>query len=412
VSSAVTHIAGKTFRKLLSWSRVPLALVIVFAMRCLRPWLLIRLNPLLSSRIGHYGANTELYLCERDAGINVPARRHVDLCYNADIPTANAQLELMWGRCMKMWPSRLMTVIFRLNQLVPGGLLHEVGNNSQHDRDIHGLLERLPAHLAFTPEEELRGEAGLRAIGIPLGARFVCLIARDDAYLTTVLSRDWTYHEYRNADIQNYVAAAEALADLDYYVIRMGAIVKAPLESRHPKIIDYAANGMRSDFMDVYLGARCRFCISCGTGFDAIPIIFRRPIAYVNMVPAGYFFTFLKDALGLFKKHWSVQEARWLSLREIFDRGAGFAMSTDAYDRIGVRLIENSPEEIRELVLEMAARLSGTWQAEPCDEALQARFWQIYPLDARDAYDHKPLHGMARARYGAHFLRNNPDWLR
>ena len=43
--------------------------------------------------------------------------------------------------------------------------------------------------------------------------------------------------------------------------------------------------GQRSDFMDIYFGAKCHFFIGVGTGIDAIPDIFRRPILYVNVVP-------------------------------------------------------------------------------------------------------------------------------
>jgi hypothetical protein len=59
----------------------------------------------------------------------------------------------------------------------------------------------------------------------------------------------------------------------------------------------------------------------------------------------------------------------------------------------------------------MAERIAGTWQAHPEDEALQQRFWEIFPTNAVDAYVGKPLHGEIRARFGAAFLRNNLEWL-
>jgi putative glycosyltransferase (TIGR04372 family) len=65
----------------------------------------------------------------------------------------------------------------------------------------------------------------------------------------------------------------------------MGALVKEPLVSRNPKVIDYASNGMRTEFLDVFLGAHCNFCISTGSGWDSIPTIFRRPIMFVNHLP-------------------------------------------------------------------------------------------------------------------------------
>lgn len=84
----------------------------------------------------------------------------------------------------------------------------------------------------------------------------MCLLVRDSKYLNQINPRrDDSYTNYRNSDINNYVKAAEALGDLGYTIFRMGASVQQPMLSKHPKIIDYAANGMRSEFLDVFLCA-------------------------------------------------------------------------------------------------------------------------------------------------------------
>ena len=278
---------------------------------------------------------------------------------------------------------------------------------------MHNLLDRFPPHLKFIPEEEARGEAGLRALGVANYAHFVCLIVRDSAYLdVTQPWRDWNYHNYRDCDIQNYIMAAEALAVRDYYVIRMGVKVRETMKSAHPRVIDYAINGMRSDFMDIYLGAKCEFCISTGLGFDSIPEMFRRPIVYVNFVPLGYLHTFRKEFISLTKKHVSKEEGRILTMSEIFKHDVGFCLKSSDYESKGIELIENTPEEIRDVVIEMAERLNGTWQPHEDDEDLQRRFWEIFPTDTVDSYQGRPMHGEIRARFGAHFLRNNREWLR
>lgn len=381
----------------------------VIVIRLIRPWLLVRFGGLFSSRIGHFAANTDLYLCERDAGINVPDQHYVDLFYMSK-PICNQQLATMWNRILRIWPVWILAPISRMNRMIPGWESHEIGNNTQNDRDVHNLLDRFPPHLELTAEEEEKGEAGLRALGIPVGAPFVCLIVRDSVYLDTHQPYDWSYHDYRDSDIQNYVVAAEELADRGYFVIRMGATVRESIKTIHPRVIDYATNGMRSDFMDIYLGARCEFCISTGTGWDYIPGIFRRPIVYVSFVPLGALSTFCASNLSLTKTHWFTRENRRLTLKEIFTHGVGFCVYTSDFETKGIRLIENTPEEIRDVVIEMAERLNGTWQAHEDDEDLQRRFWGIFPTDAKTA-DGKPLHGEIRARFGAAFLRNNRDWL-
>ena len=404
------------FRKLKRVSSIPhklflviLAVPVVFVIRLIRPWFLVRWGLLIGPRIGHFAANTELYLCERDAGINVPGGRHIDIFLIAP-PISNNQLATMWRRVLHILPTWALNPVCRINKLIPGGSIHEIGERTQSDRDVHNFLDRFPPHLRFSPEEEIRGELGLRSLGVPEGARFVCLIVRDGAYLDAhTPGFSWSYHNYRDSNIQNYVMAVEELAHRGYYIFRMGAKVREGLKSSHPRVIDYATNGMRSDFMDIYLGAKCDFCISTSTGYDAVPIVFRRPIVFVNSVPLGYFFTFSEKFISLTRHHFSERENRELTLPEIISNGLGFCLESSGYETRGVRLVENSPEEIRDAAIEMADRLEGIWVPHENDDALQKRFWKSFP--SGETRNGRPLHGEIRSRHGAIFLRNSQWWL-
>jgi len=399
------------FRKVTNILCCILAIIAVLIMRLIKPWLLVRLDKLISSRIGHFAANTEIYFCERDAGLNMPNQRYMDIFY-LEKPVCNKQLTIMWQRVLRIWPAWIVESIILVNQLIPGGKAHKIGTNTQDDRDVHNLLDRFPPHLEFTAEEEALGKAGLQAMGLPDGAQFVCLNVRDSAFLDGLFSTGgWDYHNYRDSDIQNYVLAAEELADRGYFVIRMGVKVQSSINSTHPKVIDYAANGMRSDFMDIYLGAKCDFCISTSSGFDAIPTIYRRPIVFVNSLPVGYSSTFCDKYISITKHHFSTQLNRSLTLSEIFSHGVGFGHFSSDYETKGVELIENTPEEIRDVAIEMVERLAGIWQVHADDEALQQRFWEIFPSDVVDASIGNPLHGKISGRFGAAFLRNSPQFL-
>ena len=391
-----------------------LAAMLVIVIRLIQPWYQIRLGALYSSRIGHFAGNTEIYLCERDAGINVPRQRYVDLFYMGE-SICNRQLATMWKRVLQIGPTWLFASIVRVNRLIPGSESFEIGSNTQHDRDVHNLLDRIPPHLTFTQEEEAMGESGLRSLGIPAGSPFVCLFVRDSAYLNAYIAQDspdWGYHDYRDCDIDNYVLAAEELGDLGYFVIRMGKNVRHPIKSTHPLVIDYANSGMRSDFLDIYLGAKCRLCISTGAGWDAIPaLLFRRPIVFTNAVPLGYLMAYSNRYLFITKRHIDTLSRRELTMSEIFSMGVGFPMSTNGYTDKGVELIENTETEIRDVVIEMVKRLDSTWSPLGDDEMLQRRFWEIFPKSAVSVYNRRPLQGEVRARFGTSFLRNNQDWL-
>ena len=131
-------------------------------------------------------------------------------------------------------------------------------------RDINNLFEKCQV-LDFTNEEEIYGKKILNKFGLKDKDKFVCLAVRDGAYQLKKIParyRNWAYHDHRHTDVDKFMLAAEELAKRGYFVFRMGVVVEKPFNSKNSKIIDYANSNLRSDFMDVYLGAKCSFCIS------------------------------------------------------------------------------------------------------------------------------------------------------
>lgn len=385
---------------------LPFAMPVVLLIRLLRPIIVIRIGRLICERIGHFAANTEVYLCERDAGISCPRQRFIDIWYrwyNLTSVCSNIQLDKMWGRTLIILPAVIAHPVYRLNLLLPGAKAHIIPCDDCQ-RDVHNVLERFPPHLSFLPKEEEQGRACLRAMNVPEGAPFVCFHARDSVYLKTIYKKfDASYHDYRDSNIRNYLLAAEELTRRGYYAIRMGSVVAEALNISNPMIVDYASNGQRTDFMDIYLGAKCHFFISSGTGIDSIPEIFRRPHMFVNLLPLERAHTWNATHVFIPKKHWLRSEHRFMTFREIIDSGAGRFMYTQQFEQCGIELVENTPEEIAALAIEMDERLKGTWRTIDEDEELQRRFWALY----------KPseLHGKINSRVGADFLRQNRNWL-
>jgi putative glycosyltransferase (TIGR04372 family) len=83
----------------------------------------------------------------------------------------------------------------------------------------------------------------------------------------------------------------------------------------------------------------------------------------------------------------------------MIDSGIWLLRESEHYEERGIDLIENTPEEIAAVTVEMDERLKGTWQASEEDEALQQRFWSCF----------KPpeLELALASRMGAKFLRDN-----
>ena len=386
----------------------PLLLII----KIIKPIVLIRIGKLLSSRIGHFAANTELVILESRRGINNPSKRHFDLFFFDTENSSNFFMAKKWKEKFIILPTFILKPIDQLISIFSGAKDHQI-LPSKNDRDIHNLIEDSPPSITFTEQERELGEAGIKDLGVLPHAPFVCLIVRDNAYLNMHLKpRDketYSYHNYRDCDIKRYLMTAEKLTQKGYYVVRMGVIVKEALVSNNPMIIDYANSGKRTEFMDVYLGAKCKFCISTGLGWDAIPFaLFRKPCLYAPILPIGYFPTYISQTLLITKVHYSRQLKRNLTMSEIADLGLDLATHSKKFIDQNVDLIEPSPEDIWEAAQEMIEMVEGGGNYSEDDENLQNKFWELYP---KKTHNTTQLHGQLRARIGKSFLLNNVSWL-
>lgn len=380
-----------------------ISIPIVFIIRIIQPFIYIRILELDSRRLGHFAGNTEMYLCEMENGIGIPPGKFVDLFYLQQ-PVCNNQLARMWSRNIIILPYFIMKPIDKLNNLFFGDCKYKI----QSVVGWSNLLETSPIHLKFTNNEEIRGKKYLKKMGLDINSKFICLNVRDSAFLKHFFPGcNFDYHNYRDSDINNYVLAADELTKRGYFVIRMGAKVEKPLITKNPKIIDYACNGMRNDFMDVYLAAKCKFCISTSTGWDSLPLIFRRPIILVNYPEIKLLSTIQIDQLFIPKHFLSKENKKKLSLTEILLNNN--ELSIEYFKSNGIELQENSPEEICEVVIELDERLKKNWVSNDKDIILQHKFRKI--IFSKELLNNN-LYKIENnsAKIGTTFLKNNKIW--
>lgn len=378
-----------------------LAFPLVIAARLLRPVILIRFGGLPSTAIGHFTLDMELLLCRRDAGWY--GARTIDLFCSA-LPVCNQQLKRMWERTVRV--SRFALAAERINRLLPGGRGNRIPFDSCQG-DLDGLLMQQPAHLSFTAEEQQQGDEALRRLGIPAGTPFVCVAARDAAYYVNKEQYRDAPMRNRNSDILTHLQAAEELVRRGYVVVRMGAAVEGPLVTSNPRILDYASIA-RTDFLDIFLSAHCRFYLGDSLGLYHVPLVFRRPVAVVNHIPIEFMATWNPRDLFIPKTLWLRSEGRVLTLREVLASRLGRTRLDDGLERAGVEVLNNSPEDIAALAVEMDARLNGAWQTTEEDEELQRRFWAIFRTTAT-VYPSAPWR--THWRIGTAFLRRHPELL-
>ncbi len=377
----------------------------------LSPFILIRIGYINSDRIGHFAANTELYICEKKHNVNPINFPHVDIFFQKK-KTCNTYLLKKWREQLIILPY-LFPINFILNiitniKFLNKFLITEVLNS---DRDVLNLLDQYEPSIIFNNDEIDKAKILLNEMGISDNQKYICLIIRDSAYLKKFdKTTDWSYHNFRDSDINNYLDVCDYLTKKGYYVLRMGAEVDMKLELNNPRIIDYANSEYKSEFLDIYLGANCFFCISTGTGYDSIPMIFRKPIVYVNLLPFGYIPSYCKNTIALSKRFYSIKENKYLNLDSIFNNNCAYLLKTNEYNDAEIQLFENTSEEITAVVAEMEGRLTSNYLYSSKDKLLQEIFLNKFKYHI-SKYSQNPIHGEIRFTYSIDFLKKNNEFI-
>ncbi len=394
---------------------LPLFLVavsLIVGLRVLNFFYPVKLHTVKNHRIGHFCENTEIsYLSSvKEQKNSLGWKKRINIYCFQTPKSSNNFLETMWKRKLFCLNAPLGRIVFDGGKvLFPSSICKSIAF------DIEQLRVNTPPVLLFKKSELTKGEEFLKSLDFSSPRKFVCLNVRDSSFLANsqnlgwTRSRDWSYHNYRNSEIQSYVAAAETLAEMGYTVFRMGAIVKEALISSHPRVIDYATNGMRTEFLDIFLGAHCEFCVTTGSGFDSIPIIFRRPLLYVNHLPLMNPSLHTTDCFFYLKTLQFKDSKHPLALRDLDRVNLIPCYSTQAYKDAGVEIRDLSSDELVEAVTEMAQRVEGTFVETPEQKEMQAKL--KYILSTHPKLQPSPNYYPIRAQFASCFLSRYPNFL-
>ncbi|MBD1882928.1 tetratricopeptide repeat protein [Microcoleus vaginatus] len=251
--------------------------------------------------------------------------------------------------------------------------------------------EKRPHLHTLSDSDEERGWSCLQQLGVPKDAWFVGLHVRDTGYV----NGQWhgATRSGRNAHIESYLLAIQSIVERGGWVIRMGDRKMKPLPPM-PQVIDYAHSDAKSDWMDVFLWAKCRFFIGTPSGPSVVPPTFGVPCVLTNWASIQFRQHFSQD-IFIPKLYWSENEQRYLTFTEMLSPAYIVTENVDYFDSIGVKVVDNTPEEINDLVWEMLERLEGKINYTEEDALLQSRFAQL--VDPDDIY--------SGSRMGRNFLQ-------
>ena len=357
--------ARLVFRLLLGLLLSPLTLVLHLAG--------FRRLTFITNRVGHLAAEPDSFLKAR-ALAELPARRWFFLAPRGQV--ANEHLLSYWSPLIRVVRHPLACALLaamssiRLMRYDAGRYVLWLDHSQEVYRLNAAWKGRAPL-LKLRPEDERWGAKMLEALGVPGGASFVCMHAREGGYSPV----DEATHAHRNGSVEALVPAMQEIVRRGGWCIRMGDPTTRPLPAM-AGVIDYAHHGLRSARFDVYLCARARFFLGNSSGIALVSSVFGVPSVLVNMVPISATGVMPFD-LSIPKPYRSAREGRLLSFGEIFGTPAANFRFAQQYQRAGIEVIENTSQEIVDVTIEMLERLDGSFVAQPGDDALQAAFMSL-----------------------------------
>jgi putative glycosyltransferase (TIGR04372 family) len=225
----------------------------------------------------------------------------------------------------------------------------------------------------FVPPELLdnhhrRAERIRIQMGIPLDDWFVCLHVRESGY------RNDTDNN-RNATIHNYIDGINAITAAGGWVVRLGDRSMTPLPAMD-RVIDYPHTRFKSELMDIYLVSQCRIYVGTNSGPCEVAVLFCKPTVLVNVTEWSLAYPVKMGDLEIIKHVFSSRQNRFLSIKEILAEPFGWQDFGPGSD--GNVLIENTPNEIRE-VIEEVLTMQEDWIYSGLQESFnEGRRKQIY----------------------------------
>ena len=428
----------KTLVKLIAVA-IP-SLIIVLFIRVISPLILILLSPLDMGRIG---CPKFLWYVKLKKIGELKSRKTIYLFYFGNSTNhTNAQWSKMWRRHFNIFPSFIFKYVSIINNFFPGYEKYEfppinmfecplvLKNNpnlsAKKQQYLHSLkkdsldnITKIKEPLIYFKDEEIKiGNNYLKKIGTH-EYNFICFHARDKAFLNKYNRNiNWNYHDFRNSNIYSYVPAMEKMTQKNFFCLRTGFIVENKLINSNPKIIDYANSKDQSDLLDVFLGSKCRFYLLSGCGISIIPDTFNRPIVIVNHCNLNEVPALANNSLFIPKKYYLIKKKRLLTFKEFIDldfkkhflygHKNNFSLN-ETFQELGIKIIDNTPEEITDVVMEMDARLNEIWKIDNEEEDLQDKFWSFFKHKS-SSYEHRLIKSPT-FRIGSSFLKKNQSLL-
>ena len=210
--------------------------------------------------------------------------------------------------------------------------------------------------LTLSNEHNLSAKKSLSKLGINI----------EKDWFVTLHVRETGWHEnnnsefFRNANINDYNLAVEYILNKGGKVVRVGNDKMVKLVEK-PGIIDYAHYTNKSEELDIFLGAKSRFCLATSSGFFRVPGYFNVPVILTNSTNTIVYFGLKNKDIFLPTLLKNKETNQFISLKNImFPPYSMVAYDVEKkYQKWNLEIVKNSPEDILIATEEMINRLNS-----------------------------------------------------
>ncbi|MDC0453565.1 TIGR04372 family glycosyltransferase, partial [Alphaproteobacteria bacterium] len=210
-------------------------------------------------------------------------------------------------------------------------------------------------------------------LGIPKNSWYVCFHAREAGYSP----HDENSHKFRNSLIEDYYKSMDYINSQGGYCIRIGDQSMKPI-IRKEGYIDYAISEFKNDEMDLFIAANCKFFVGSASGALAMSGVFGVPLACANLAPLSHSFVRNKGDIGIPKLYKNINSGKLINFKEIMNRDLSNFRNYDEFINNNITLINNSEEDILNMVKEQYLLLNNNLNIDEIDIELQNKFRRLF----------------------------------
>ena len=232
--------------------------------------------------------------------------------------------------------------------------------------------------ISFSEKQKKYGECVLNRMPIPKNKKIVSIFARDSSFLSQIdQKKDWSYHSYRDSDIETYIGAIKYLINKNYVVLRIGSEYSKKINFIDENYFEYSLSEFKSGFMDLYVPYISDFIIGSSSGATNVSLLFNTPLLAVNSAP------FMESPVGkddlFIQKKLIDSKGKIIPYKDIISDSRYYSYDGNKMEQLyGIKYLDNSAEEILDATIEMNNIVNGKFALNKNQRTLLERYQNEY----------------------------------